>query len=139
MAPMQNPYAGILQQQPIGMPQPGRVAMPNVPTWAIGKPQPMAPAMQPMPYPQMQGYNLPAQQPLPYPYPQQQVPAGYNAVQQPLPYPYPQQAQVFNGYPQQPVYQQQMPAGYNTVQQPVYPQQPMANNNMTLANTRVSR
>ena len=133
MVPMQNPYAGILQQQPIGMPQPGRVAMPNVPTWAIGKPQPMAPAMQPMTYPYPQQMY---QQPM-YP---QQVPAGYNAVQQPLPYPYPQQAQVYNGYPQQPVYQQQMPAGYNTVQQPMpYPQQPMANNNMTLANTRVSR
>ena len=133
MAPMQNPYAGILQQQPIGMvQQPGRVPMSNVPTWAIGKPQ-VAPAM---PYPQqVPGYNVPVQ----YPY-LQQVPAGYNAIQQPLPYPYPQQAQVYNGYPQQPVYQQQIPAGYNTVQQPMpYPQQPMANNNMTLANTRVSR
>ena len=133
---MQNPYAGILQQQPIGMvQQPGR-ALGNVPTWAIGKPQ-VAPTMQPMAYPQqVPGYNVPVQ----YPY-LQQVPAGYNAIQQPLPYPYPQQAQVYNGYPQQQsVYQQQMPAGYNTVQQPMsYPQQPMANNNMTLANTRVSR
>lgn len=133
MAPMQNPYAGILQQQPIGMvQQPGR-ALGNVPTWAIGKPQ-VASTMQPMAYPYPQQMY---QQPM-YP---QQIPAGYNLpAQQPLSYPY-QQAQVYNGYPQQqPVYPQQVQAYNGYPQQPVaYPQQPTVNNNMTLANTRVSR